>query len=262
MLQGRRRQRLAVATARAAATIPGLVSAYRLRDRLPADQGSARLGPSDSSASTSAGPRSRPSSSMERQALPVAATDRSGPGRRPTRWPRRMREAAEQAGVETADLAGVGVGSPGDVDDEDRHRHRAPATCPAGRARFPLAETLEEALGAQVERRQRRPGRHRRRVRARRRRSRSARCSASSGAPASAAASSSTASPGSGRGAAGEIGHMVVKSDGAKCPCGRKGCMEAYAGRGAMEARGPRAARRGREDRALQDHGEARRATG
>ena len=38
-----------------------------------------------------------------------------------------------------------------------------------------------------------------------------------------------------GRGAAGEIGHVVVKSDGAKCPCGRRGCMEAYAGRGAME---------------------------
>ena len=41
----------------------------------------------------------------------------------------------------------------------------------------------------------------------------------------------------SGRGAAGEIGHIVVKIDGRKCPCGRRGCMEAYAGRGAMEAR-------------------------
>src|ERR687893_1692159 len=40
-----------------------------------------------------------------------------------------------------------------------------------------------------------------------------------------------------GRGAAGEIGHVVVKSDGRKCPCGRIGCMEAYAGRGAMEIR-------------------------
>ena len=39
-----------------------------------------------------------------------------------------------------------------------------------------------------------------------------------------------------GRGAAGEIGHMCVKLDGAICPCGRRGCMEAYAGRGAMEA--------------------------
>jgi glucokinase len=38
-----------------------------------------------------------------------------------------------------------------------------------------------------------------------------------------------------GRGAAGEIGHMVIKRGGALCPCGRHGCMEAYAGRGAME---------------------------
>jgi glucokinase len=34
---------------------------------------------------------------------------------------------------------------------------------------------------------------------------------------------------------------MVVKIDGARCPCGRKGCMEAYAGRGAMEARARKA---------------------
>ena len=40
-----------------------------------------------------------------------------------------------------------------------------------------------------------------------------------------------------GRGAAGEIGHMVVKRGGARCPCGRRGCLEAYAGRGAMERR-------------------------
>jgi glucokinase len=40
-----------------------------------------------------------------------------------------------------------------------------------------------------------------------------------------------------GRGGAGEIGHMVVKRDGRRCTCGRRGCMEAYAGRGAMEIR-------------------------
>ena len=43
--------------------------------------------------------------------------------------------------------------------------------------------------------------------------------------------------PWHGRGGAGEIGHMVVKLDGRTCPCGRRGCMEAYAGRAAMEAR-------------------------
>jgi glucokinase len=40
-----------------------------------------------------------------------------------------------------------------------------------------------------------------------------------------------------GRGGAGEIGHMVVKAGGRRCGCGRRGCMEAYAGRASMEAR-------------------------
>jgi glucokinase len=40
-----------------------------------------------------------------------------------------------------------------------------------------------------------------------------------------------------GRGAAGEIGHVVVKIGGARCTCGRRGCMEAYAGRASMELR-------------------------
>jgi glucokinase len=47
-----------------------------------------------------------------------------------------------------------------------------------------------------------------------------------------------------GRGAAGEIGHMVVRRGGARCPCGRRGCHEAYAGRGAMEARARQLVRR------------------
>jgi glucokinase len=40
-----------------------------------------------------------------------------------------------------------------------------------------------------------------------------------------------------GRGAAAEIGHIVVKKGGRLCPCGRYGCLEAYAGRGSMEAK-------------------------
>lgn len=47
-----------------------------------------------------------------------------------------------------------------------------------------------------------------------------------------------------GRGAAGEIGHTVVRLNGARCPCGRRGCLEAYAGRAAMEARARRLAKR------------------
>jgi glucokinase len=41
--------------------------------------------------------------------------------------------------------------------------------------------------------------------------------------------------PWRGRGGAGEVGHMVVHRGGRMCPCGNKGCVEAYAGRAAME---------------------------
>jgi len=51
--------------------------------------------------------------------------------------------------------------------------------------------------------------------------------------------------PWTGRGAAGEIGHIVVKDGGARCACGRRGCMEAYAGRAMMEARARKRARKG-----------------
>jgi glucokinase len=50
-----------------------------------------------------------------------------------------------------------------------------------------------------------------------------------------------------GRGAAGEIGHIVVELDGAQCTCGRRGCMEAYAGRSAMEAHAARQVEKGKE---------------
>jgi glucokinase len=53
------------------------------------------------------------------------------------------------------------------------------------------------------------------------------------------------AKPWLGRGSAGEIGHVVVRRDGARCPCGRRGCMEAYAGRAAMEARARQLVHRG-----------------
>jgi glucokinase len=68
-----------------------------------------------------------------------------------------------------------------------------------------------------------------------------------------------------GRGAAGEIGHMVVEMDGALCPCGRRGCMEAYAGRGAMEIAARAAADAGDTTRLfaiMEERGRARLASG
>jgi glucokinase len=51
---------------------------------------------------------------------------------------------------------------------------------------------------------------------------------------------------GGAHGAAGEIGHMVVVEGGELCPCGRRGCMEAYAGRVALERAARAAAAAGR----------------
>lgn len=38
------------------------------------------------------------------------------------------------------------------------------------------------------------------------------------------------------QGAAGELGHVIVRPGGALCSCGRRGCVEAYAGRRSMAA--------------------------
>ena len=49
-----------------------------------------------------------------------------------------------------------------------------------------------------------------------------------------------------GGGGAGEFGHLIVRQDGEVCPCGRRGCVEAYAGRRAMTLAAQRARSAGR----------------
>ena len=158
-----------------------------------------------------------------------------------------LREAAAEAGVETGELAGVGVGSPGDVDERTGVVSGA-RNLPGWEGSFPLAETLAKALGTEV-----RVGND---------------VQVATEAEFHLGAGREFSSligvfwgtgvggglvldgkPWLGRGAAGEIGHMVVKRGGAKCPCGRRGCMEAYAGRAAMEAE----ARRQHEEGAKTD---------
>lgn len=145
-----------------------------------------------------------------------------------------LREAAGDAGVETGALEGIGVGSPGDVDEAAGVVSGA-RNLPGWDGSFPLAQVLKKALGAEV-----RVGND---------------VQVATEAEFHLGAAREFHSligvfwgtgvggglvlddrPWLGRGAAGEIGHMVVKRGGAKCPCGRKGCMEAYAGRAAMEA--------------------------
>jgi glucokinase len=52
-----------------------------------------------------------------------------------------------------------------------------------------------------------------------------------------------------GRGAAGEIGHTIVKDGGRRCGCGKQGHLESYAGRASMEATARRWQAEGRKTR-------------
>ena len=155
-----------------------------------------------------------------------------------------VREACRSAGIESSALSGIGVGSPGLVNEASGVVASA-RNLPGWDGSFPLGATLTSELGA----------------------------AAFVGNDVQVATEAEfhlgagreyesllgvfwgtgvgggiilDGKPWLGRGGAGEIGHTVVKIDGAQCTCGRRGCMEAYAGRAAMEARAQRRVDRGR----------------
>jgi glucokinase len=144
-----------------------------------------------------------------------------------------LRDAAKAASVDPGDLEGVGVGSPGDSDEKTGVVSEA-RNLPDWEGSFPLGDKLAEALGTQV------------RIANDVDVATNAEFKLGAGKPYDSILGVfwGTGVGGGlildgkrwlGRGAAGEIGHMVVKIDGRKCTCGRRGCMEAYAGRGPME---------------------------
>jgi glucokinase len=145
-----------------------------------------------------------------------------------------VREAAQAGSVAVEELSGLGVGSPGAVDQKAGTVAHA-RNLPDWDAPYPLAETLGQALGTTV------------------RIDNDVKVAVAAELELGAGRSYAsfvgvwwgTGVGGGlvldrrlwrGRGAAGEIGHIVIERDGARCPCGRRGCLEAYAGRGAMEA--------------------------
>jgi glucokinase len=154
-----------------------------------------------------------------------------------------LRDAAGQAGVETAELSGVGVGSPGAVDERGGTVSSA-RNLPGWEGSFALGKDLGGRLGSAV------------------RLGNDVQVATDAEFQLGAAREFDsvlgvfwgTGVGGGivldgkawvGRGAAGEIGHVVVRRNGARCPCGRRGCMEAYAGRASMEARARRLHARG-----------------
>ncbi len=151
--------------------------------------------------------------------------------------------AAAAAGLRTAQLEGVGVGSPGAVDGETGVVGEA-RNLPGWDEPFAMGPALEEAMGART------------------RLGNDVQVAVDGEFVLGAGRDGSsllgvwwgTGVGGGiildgkswlGRGAAGEIGHIVVKQGGARCPCGRRGCMEAYAGRAAMELRARRLKKKG-----------------
>lgn len=157
-----------------------------------------------------------------------------------------LRDALDEAGVELRELTGVGVGSPGAIDASAGSVGQA-RNLPDWEGVFPLAAALSDALEG---------------VRVRLGNDVSVATDAEVALGAGRDARSllgvfwGTGVGGGvvldgrtwdGEGAAGEIGHMVVKQGGRQCPCGRHGCMEAYAGRGAMEARARKLHHEGRK---------------
>jgi glucokinase len=144
-----------------------------------------------------------------------------------------MREAADGAKLESGSLEGIGVGSPGDVDEKSGTVSGA-RNLPGWEGSFPLADKLSEALGSQV-----RVGNDVQvAVNAEKKLGAGRPYSSFIGVFWGTGVGGGVILDGRewlGRGAAGEIGHMVIKEGGARCTCGRRGCLEAYAGRGAME---------------------------
>jgi glucokinase len=154
-----------------------------------------------------------------------------------------MREAAQQAGVETRELGGVGIGSPGDADESTGVVSGA-RNLPDWIGPFPLGERLSADFGVPVKV------------------GNDVQVAVQGEFELGAAKEFDTilgvwwgtgvggglildGKPWLGRGAAAEIGHVVVKMGGARCTCGRKGCMEAYAGRMAMEIKARKEVQRG-----------------
>jgi glucokinase len=146
-----------------------------------------------------------------------------------------LADAAQDAGVKPSDLEGVGVGSPGAVENAKGTVSEA-RNLPDWEGSFPLRDVLAEAVGVPVS-----LGND---VQV----ATDAEFELGAGRPYSSLLGVFWGTgvgggivldgkPWLGRSAAGEIGHVVVRNHGRRCLCGRRGCMEAYAGRGAMERR-------------------------
>jgi glucokinase len=172
-----------------------------------------------------------------------------------------MRDAAAAAEIDPSGLDGVGIGSPGTVEDGTVTSAR---NLPGWEGSFPLGEVLARALTTEV-----RLGNDVRVATLAEHRLGAGRLYSSLlGVFWGTGVGGGLILDGkswTGRGGAGEIGHMVVEIGGARCTCGRRGCMEAYAGRGSMERHVRSLVEKGRRTELfdlMQEHGRTRLTSG
>jgi glucokinase len=149
-----------------------------------------------------------------------------------------INEAAQGAGTATAKLGGVGIGSPGSINTEAGTVSSA-RNLPGWEGSYALGPELEKQLGTRIA-----LGNDVQVATAA-----EYRLGVGKGLPSLLGVFWGTGvgggivlngTPWRGRGGAGEIGHMVIKRGGRRCPCGNEGCVEAYAGRAAMEGQARR----------------------
>ncbi len=156
-----------------------------------------------------------------------------------------VRGAAEQAGVSTSELRGVGIGAPGSVDAATGNLSGA-GNLPNWQGSYPLGEQLAKAIDSPVfvgndvqvgTRAEYELG-------------------AGAGYDSLLGVFWGTGvgggiildgKPWKGRGRAGEIGHTLVRRGGARATNGLHGTVEAYAGRKSMEEKARREVKKGRE---------------
>jgi glucokinase len=170
--------------------------------------------------------------------------DRGGPADVVRKIVETVEAAAEEAGVSTADLKGVGIGAPGSVDSATGTLSGA-GNLPNWQGSYPLGDELSKALGTAVKV------------------GNDVQVGTNAEYLLGAGAGFNSllgvfwgtgvgggiildGKPWKGRGRAGEIGHTLVRRGGARALNGLHGTVEAYAGRKSMEDKARREVDKGR----------------
>jgi glucokinase len=159
-----------------------------------------------------------------------------------------VKTSLQDAGESLSDLSATGVGTPGTVDERDGSVSNAANVPGFDTGSVPLAAELSKALGVEIKV----DNDVRVAVRGEWKRGAGRPFTDLLGVFVGTGVGGGMVLDGhlrAGRGAAGEIGHTIVKDGGRRCGCGKDGHLESYAGRASMEATARRWQAQGRKTR-------------